>query len=125
VDLAKWSLAIAKHILGLVGIEYHAVEEITNGFKVNELWQIDQATIHDVRKAGFKIHKLARENDSEIQKAALRVVGHAVASGHMREHTMVASDYAIKTINLLGPNDFDAVKKERAWQLNELKKFHA
>lgn len=35
---------------------------------------------------------------------------------------MVASDYAIKTINLISPNDFDAVTKERRWQFNKLKK---
>ena len=124
VDLAKWSLLMAKHILDIVDIDYHSVEEIVNGFKVNELWQIGEARMYDVRQAGFKIHKLARDSDSEIKKTALRVVGHAVGSGHMREHAMVASDYTIKTINLISPNDFDAITKEREWQLNELKKFH-
>ena len=124
VDLAKWSLLMAKHILDIVDIDYHSVEEIVNGFKVNELWQIGEARMHDVRQAGFKIHKLARDSDSEIKKTALRVVGQAVGSGHMREHAMVASDYTIKTINLISPNDFDAITKEREWQLNELKKFH-
>ena len=80
--------------------------------------------MHDVRQAGFKIHKVARESDSDIKKTALRVVGQAVGSGHMREHAMVASDYTIKAINLIKPNDFDAITKEREWQLNELKKFH-
>ena len=124
VDLAKWSLLMAKHILDIVDIDYHSVEEIVNGFKVNELWQIGEARMHDVRQAGFKIHKLARDSDSDIKKTALRVVGQAVGSGHMREHAMVASDYTIKTINLISPNDFDAITKEREWQLNELKKFH-
>ena len=124
LDLAKWSLLMAKHILDIVGIDYHSVEEIVNGFKVNELWQIGEARIHDVRQAGFKIHKLARESDLDIRKTALRVVGQAVGSGHMREHAMMASDYTIKTINLIRPNDFETITKEREWQLNELKKFH-
>ena len=124
VDLAKWSLLMAKHILDIADIDYHLVEEIVNGFRVNELWQIGEARMYDVRKAGFKIHKAARESDSEIKKTALRVVGQAVGSGHMREHAMVALDYAIKTINLISPNDFDAITKERKWQLNKLKKFH-
>ena len=124
VDLAKWSLIIAKHILDIVDIDYHSVEEIVNGLKVNELWQIGEARMHDVRQAGFKIHKVARESYSDIKKIALRVVGQAVGSGHMREHAMVASDYSIKTINLIKPNDFEAITKEREWQLKELKKFH-
>ena len=57
--------------------------------------------MHDVRQAGFRIHKIARENNSEIKKTALRAAGQAVASGHMREHAMVASDYAVKTIGLI------------------------
>lgn len=123
VDLAKWSLLMAKHVLNTVDIDYLSIEEIVNGFKVNELWQTSQARMHDVRQAGFKIHQVARESDSDIKKVALRVVGQAVGSGHMKEHAMMSSDYAIKVINMISPNDFDAITKEREWQLNELKKF--
>lgn len=124
VDLAKWSLSIAKHILELVEIDYLSIDEIVNGFKINELWQEGKSRIHDVRQAGFKIHKIARESDSEIKRTALRVVGQAVGSGHMKEHAMVASDYAVKTINLVHPNNSEAVTRERKWQLNELKKIN-
>jgi len=123
VDLAKWSLLMAKHILDTVDIDYNSIDEIVDGFIVNELWQIGKARMYDVRQAGFKIHKIARECDSEIKKTALRVVGQAVSSGHMREHAMVASDYAIKTISLISSNDMEAITFEREWQLNELKKF--
>ena len=123
IDLAKWSLLLAKHILDIVDIDYNSVDEIVEGFNVNELWQVGKARMHDVRQAGFKVHKLARECEDEIKKTALRVAGQAVGSGHMREHAMVASDYAIKTINLISSNDFQDITKEREWQLNELKKF--
>jgi len=123
VDLAKWSLLMAKHILDTVDIDYNSIDVIVDGFRVNELWQRGKVRMYDVRQAGFKIHKIARECDSEIKKTALRVVGQAVSSGHMREHAMVASDYAIKTIGLISSNDIDAITFERKWQLNELKKF--
>jgi hypothetical protein len=122
IDLAKWSLSIAKHILDIVGIDYNLIVDIADGFQVNELWQLDKAGMHDVRQAGFKIHKLARECDDEIRKTALRVAGQAVGSGHMKEHAMVASDYAVKTIGLLNSNNINAVTREREWQLNELKR---
>ncbi|SIN90828.1 hypothetical protein SAMN05878443_0428 [Carnobacterium alterfunditum] len=122
VNLAKWSLSIAKHILDIVGIDYNLIADVADGFQINELWQLDKAGMHDVRQAGFKIHKLARECDDEIQKTALRVAGQAVGSGHMREHAMVASDYAVKTIGLLNSNNINAVTREREWQLNELKR---
>lgn len=123
VDLAKWSLIMAKHILDLAGIDYLAVDELNQGFQINELWQMGGAGMHDVRQAGFKVHKLARECEDEIKKTALRAAGQAVGSGHMREHAMVCSDYAIKTIGLISKNDLEAIQRERQWQLNELKKF--
>lgn len=123
VILAKWSLLIAKRILELADIDYSSIDEVIDGFKANELWQAGKVRMHDVRQAGFKIHKVARECDSEIKKTALRVVGQAVSSGHMKEHAMVASDYAVKTIGLITSNDIDSVTLERQWQLNQLKQF--
>lgn len=114
-DLLKWSLVVAKHILDIVGIEYSSIDEIVEGFKVNELWQKGNARMHDVRQASFKIHKIARECNSEIKKTAVRVAGQAVASGHMREHAMVTSDYAIKTIGLISSSSVEAITTEREW----------
>ncbi len=54
---------------------------------------------------------------------SIRVAGQAVASGHMREHAIITSDYAVKTIGLISSNDIEAITFEREWQLNELKKF--
>jgi hypothetical protein len=122
IRLAKWSLSMAKHILDITNINYHTIDIITDGFKVNELWQIGKAKMHDVRQAGFKVHQIARECDCEIEKVALRAAGQAIGSGHMREHAMVASDYAIKAIGLLSSNNIEAITAERQWQLNELKK---
>ena len=120
--LAKWSLAIAKHILKIVDIDYSSIDEIVEGFKISELWQVKEVPLHDIRQAGFKIHKIARESDSEIKRAALRVVGHAVASGHLREHAIIASDYAVKTIGLITSDNMEAITIEREWQLDEIKK---
>jgi hypothetical protein len=109
VTLAQWSLCLAKHILEITAMEYWYNQIVLNGFAVNEQWQNEKARMHDVRQAGFKIHQLAKQSENEIEKAALRVLGQAVATGHMREHAMVASDYAVKVINLLCPNDIIAV----------------
>ena len=76
--------------------------------------------MHDVRQAGFQIHQLAKNEQDIVIQTSLRVVGQAVATGHMREHAMVVSDYAIKVINLLFPNDVSAVKQERLWQIETL-----
>lgn len=123
INLAKWAIKCAKHVLSLNDFEIIDMSIVENGFKTNELWQIGKASVHEVRQAGFKIHEVARQCKSEIAKNAIRTVGQAVGVGHMREHAMVCSDYAIKTIQLAFPDQMDKISQERLWQLNELKKY--
>jgi rRNA maturation endonuclease Nob1 len=123
IDLAKWSIKCAKHILTLSDVEEFDNTAIENGFRINELWQTGDATVHEVRQAGFKIHEVARQSKSEMTKTAIRASGQAVSVGHMREHAMVCSDYAIKTIQLAFPDQIYKISQERQWQLNELKQY--
>lgn len=118
---AKWSLELAKHIIELTHFDAYKHLEIQEGIAINELWQEGKARMHDVRQISFKIHKIAREQDDVLSKTILRVIGHAVASGHMKEHSMVASDYAVKVINLLYNNDLEKITAERLWQLEKTK----
>lgn len=120
VQMAQWAIELAKHILEVINYDYENCEAIQEGFRTNARWQRGEARMHDVRQAGFKIHKIAKECPDLIIQAALRVTGQAVSTGHMKEHAMVASDYAIKVINLMFPKDMEAVTRERKWQLNTL-----
>lgn len=123
VNLAKWAIGIAKLMLPYLEKEFPDSERITNGFETNELWQKGKATVHQVRQSGFKVHEVARECKGETAKAAARTVGQAVGVGHMRGHAMMATDYAVKVINLAFNNDITRVTEEREWQLNELNKY--
>ncbi|WP_139224000.1 putative immunity protein [Lentibacillus halodurans] len=123
VNLAKWAINVAKHVLPYLEKEFSDNEKIANGFKFNELWQKGEATVHQVRQAGYKVHEAAREYKSETAKAAARSVGQAVGVDHMRGHAMMATDYAIITINLAFNNDMYKITKEREWQLQELNKY--
>lgn len=120
VELAKWSIICAKHILPLSKVENIFTSDIVSGIGINELWQIGKASVYDVRQAGFKIHALARNCKTEIGKNAIRAVGQAVGVGHMKEHAMVCADYAIKTVQLAFPNDREKITEERKWQLRAL-----
>ena len=121
MKLCKYALILATHILTTV--EYKDMKNpiIKAGYEVNESWQNGNACMHNVRRAGFKIHQSAKSRQDIVTQTALRVVGQAVATGHMREHAMVSSDYAVKVINLLFPNDINAVRQERFWQIEHLK----
>jgi hypothetical protein len=120
VDLAKWAILCAKHVLQYAETEITANKSISNGFHMLESWQKGNGTIHQVRQAGFEVHAVARQCKTELSKTALRTAGHAIGVGHMREHAMVCSDYAIKTIQLAFPDNADKIEAERQWQLNKL-----
>lgn len=121
IELCRYALLLADHILELVKFKDIENPVIKNGFFVNEKWQAGNARMHEVRQAGFKIHEMAKARGNALDKTALRVVGQAVATGHMREHAMVASDYAVKAVNLMYSNDMDSVQRERKWQLDCLR----
>lgn len=121
LQIAKWSLQLASHILEQFAPQFLNNEAVLKGFDTNESWQQGLSRMHDVRQAGFSIHRLAKEQENQVLSTALRVVGQAVATGHMKEHGMVASDYAIKCCNIVFPNDVREIEKERNWQIKELK----
>ena len=123
ISLAKWALAMSKHIMKIAGIDYESINDIVNGFKVNEAWQNGKSRMYDVRQAGFAANRIARDCKDETRKAAMRAAVQSIGSGHMREHAMVTSDYSIKVINLLYPDNINAITVEREWQLNVKKIF--
>lgn len=119
--LAKWALQLAARSLNLAGYDIHAFDAVLHGFAVSEAWQRKEMRFHDVRQAGFKIHQVARDTDDTLLKTALRVAGQAVATAHMREHAMVASDYTVKAVNIQHPGDLGAAAQERKWQIDTLR----
>lgn len=120
IQLANWAMNCAKHILDLSPTKIN-MDIVNLGFQTNLLWQNQNATVHEVRQVGFKIHKEVGNADNEITNHILRTVGQTVAVGHMQEHAMVCSDYAIKTVQLHSKNNIEIITLERQWQINELK----
>jgi hypothetical protein len=59
----------------------------------------------DLRKVGFIVNELAKESTSEVSKYAARSFAQAIATGHMRGHAIVSSDYAVKLVNNISKND--------------------
>jgi hypothetical protein len=119
-QLCRYALMLADHILNYMDGSKLNHDTIREGLWINEQWQKGNTRVHDVRQASFKIHQLAKESEDVMICTALRVVGHAVATAHMREHAMVASDYAVKAVCLLHPDCMDAVRNERLWQIQHL-----
>jgi hypothetical protein len=122
-DLAKWAVSCAKHVLKFSEKEFPANKVVADGFRIIGLWQEGNATVLQVRQAGFKIHAIARQCKTEAARAALRATGQAVGTGHMKEHAIICSDYAVKAVQLAFPGKMDKIISERVWQLHELKRY--
>lgn len=120
VQLCRYALGLAAHILALTRDPHPDHAALQEGFRIGGLWQKGLASVQEVRRCGFQIHQMARASGNAIARAAWRVAGHAVATAHMREHAMVASDYAVQVVSLLHPDSMDTVRKERLWQIRHL-----
>ena len=120
IQVVKYGILLAQHIQELTDTPSNQM--ITNGYLINEAWQNRKAKMRDVRKASFQIHELAKNSKDPLLQAVYRVIGHGIASAHVKEHAMVASDYAILAINHLHPNDLKEVIKERKFQIELLGK---
>ena len=47
---------------------------IETGFRINELWQTANATMHEVRQVGFKIHAVLDNVNLKYQKLLLELL---------------------------------------------------
>ncbi len=118
----RCALQLAKHTLEAAGYPVEESKTVKEAFRVCENYMKGEASMKDLRSAAFSVHELARSQSDEVMRAALRAAGHAAAAGHVKQHALVASDYAVKAVNLIHPGSMDEAVKERLWQIDMLKK---
>jgi hypothetical protein len=124
-EMAKYSLLLGQHILKITNTA--PCTEITEGFELNEKWQKGEphkrgfAKFQDSRNAADKLYKLARDEKDPVKEKVYRVMANIAAVPHVKNHSLWASDYAVKLINKMYPNNFEEVKKEREIQIELMK----
>jgi hypothetical protein len=59
---------------------------------------------------------LARNEKDLIKEKFYGIMAQIANSPHVKNHALWASDYTIKLINKMYPNNFDEVKKERKYK---------
>ena len=114
-DVSRYSLLLAEHILTLTHMQTN--ETIDACFTVSRAWQKGEAKFQEARQVAFALHHLAREETDPVRVKVYRTLGQVAATPHVKRHALVASDYAIKLINLLYPKDLDKIRKEREAQI--------
>ena len=91
-------------------------ERLINALKVARAWKQGKATVGDARKAALEAIAVARESSNPAAIAVARAVGHAVATAHMADHSLVAAWYALKAVKSAGKS----IDDERQWQDEQL-----
>ncbi|MDP5277069.1 putative immunity protein [Chengkuizengella axinellae] len=119
-SLAQWSLKIASKYLIHLDNHLKNDERIKLGIETLEKRIEGSIRAYDLRKVGFIVNELAKESKSEVSKFAARSFAQAIATGHMRGHALVCSDYVVKLINSLSNNSQETATKERKRQLKIL-----
>ena len=114
-DVSRYSLLLAEHILNLTHMPTN--ETIDACFTVSRAWQKGEAKFQEARQVAFALHRLAREETDPVRVKVYRTLGQVAATPHVKRHALVASDYAIKLINILYPKDLNEVRKERETQI--------
>lgn len=121
-QLCDFALQLTEHILHMVKYPKPYPEPMLEAFRTYQALQRKKMRVFDLRQALFALHAIAKTEQEPAKQAALRAVGQALASAHMREHIMHACDYALRCIGYLYPSDVVALEKERLWQIEALKK---
>lgn len=113
-QLIKWACDVASHVLYLFGEPTHP--ELLNALNVANNWTEGKASVGDARNASVAAIAVANESPNMTQTLVARSVGHAVATAHMADHSIVAAWYALKAVKIADKS----VDNERIWQNNQL-----
>jgi len=113
-ELIQWGCDVAEHVLHLFGEPID--ERLVNALKVAMDWREGKASVGDARKASVAAIAVANETSNLTQTLVARSVGHAVATAHMADHSLVSAWYALKAVK----NVDKSVEAERIWQDNQL-----
>ncbi|WP_411047346.1 putative immunity protein [Treponema primitia] len=73
------------------------------------------------RNVADKLLKLARDEKDPIKEKIYRIMAQVTNTPHVKDHALWASDYAIKLVNKMYPNNSGEVKKEREIQIELMK----
>lgn len=109
-QLIELACVYAEHVLSLLGDTLD--DRLVHALTVARAWKQGNATVGDARKASMDAIAVANTSSSPIAIFIARCVGHAVATAHMADHSLVAAWYALKAVKSAGKS----IEVERRWQ---------
>lgn len=122
--LAVWAIDCAERVLPYFEEKYPDDHRPRQAIEALQAWiNTGVFRMADIRKASLSSHAAAREvGEDNAARSAARAAGQAVATAHVRTHSVGAAIYALQAIHRATDlTDADAaVAKERDWQYRHL-----
>lgn len=116
--IAQYGILLANSLASMsIGID---VDMIILCKQTLQAWIDKQLTVRQCLDVAGSFNQKARESSSKIITKSYRLLGQLAAIPHVRWHSLVASEYQIVLINLLYPNDIEAVRMMRQKQISWL-----
>ncbi|MEL7569732.1 MAG: putative immunity protein [Eubacteriaceae bacterium] len=117
--MVKYSLLLGRHIMDLTNTQ--PCGEISEAYEISEKWLEGKAKFTEARAAAIKIHRLAHNEEDPVMEKVYRIMVQVAATPHVKNHALIASDYAIKLINTMYPDNAQEVSRERQEQIKLMK----
>ncbi|MDR0422663.1 MAG: hypothetical protein LBH72_06595 [Proteiniphilum sp.] len=123
-EMVAYCLLLGQHILEITGMK--PCDEMAESFEINKKWLHGEtgkgfAKFQPARNVAGKLLGLAREEKDPVRQKTYRVMAQIANSPHVKHHALWASDYAIKLINTMYPDNIDEVRRERTIQIALMK----
>jgi hypothetical protein len=124
--LAVWAIDCVERVLPYFETRYSEDLRPRNAIKTLQVWiETGVFKMADIRKASLASHAAAREvGEDNPARSAARAAGQAVATAHVRTHSIGAANYAVQAIyRATDSTNADAlIAEEREWQWQRLLK---
>ena len=117
--LAVWAATCAEHVLHLFEAEAPSDTRPRDAIDAARAWARGEMRMMEARARGGLAMGAARPLQGAARCAAY-AAGQAACVGHVAEHDLGASAYAIKAAGAARPHEVDAGRLERDWQRDQL-----
>ncbi|MDD3207413.1 MAG: hypothetical protein PHD98_01805 [Bacilli bacterium] len=97
-EMMKWALRNVREVIDILNFnvrnddEYRLMVLETNRFLTGF------HKVSHMRNQALKMHEIARHEKNEVRCNLLRAYGHVIATAHVKEHALHATEYANKAL---------------------------
>lgn len=128
--LAKWAISCVERVMPYFEKERSKDKRPKQAIKILQKWILTgKFRMKEIRKASLDSHAAARAiKEDNSAKSTARAAGQAVATAHVKTHSIGAANYALQAIyrdNLDNASKANKlIEKEKKWQYKQLMKLN-